>query len=327
MKHDPAVWRLALESLDSGVPAALLYVVESLGSSPGRAGFALTVTADKTAGSIGGGAMEFRFITQVRHLLAESIPAFLQRQIHDAEATEDKSGMICSGEQTFWVGPLAPRDRATIAAVAELAGRASGVLRLGPDGLSFDPAGSRPFRHRYLSGQDWSYEEDFGQRDKLHLVGGGHCALALSRLASTLDFDITVYDDRPGLPTFDENTWAQHKVLVPDYSAMGSLIEPGDDQFVCVMTFGYKSDDVALRSLLPNDYGFLGALGSRTKIDKLMAAYMSEGFDPVWLRRLHAPMGLPIHSQTPAEIAVSIAAQLVRMRNEPPRIDTSRSLS
>jgi xanthine dehydrogenase accessory factor len=108
---------------------------------------------------------------------------------------------------------------------------------------------------------------------------------------------------------------------------MGSTIKSGKRQFVCVMTFGYKTDDVALRSLMPHEYGFLGALGSRAKIDKLMAAYMSAGIDPVWLRRIHAPMGIPIHSQTPEEIAVSIAAQLIRTRNEPQSIDTSRSTS
>jgi xanthine dehydrogenase accessory factor len=270
--------------------------------------------------------MEFRFVTQARQQLDQGGQGFLQRQVHDAQAGEDASGMICSGEQTFWVRPLHPEDRPAIAAIAALQPPLRGVIRLGPEGLTFDPEGHLPTRHSFLPGTDWTYEEDWGRRDRLHLVGGGHCALALSQLAAQLDFEITVYDDRPGLTTVEANTWAHHKVLVPDYSVMGDRIPEGPDEYVCVMTFGYKTDDVALRSLLPNDYGFLGALGSRSKIDKLVAAYLAEGFDPAWLRRLHAPMGLPIHSQTPAEIAVSIAAQLIRMRNEP-RVDPSRSLS
>ncbi len=314
MKHDPQVWSLALKSLDAGVPVALLYVVESLGSSPGRAGFAMTVTATQASGSIGGGAMEHRFVAQARQALTDKRPAFLQRQVHDAKAAEDASGMICSGEQTFWLGILDSGDRTAVSRIA--ANTISGVLRLGPRGLSFDPATALPYRQKFEGGADWTYQEDLGHRDKLHLVGGGHCSLALSRLAETLDFEITVYDDRPQLPTFEANVWAHHKVLVADYSVMGTLINPGEEQFVCVMTFGYKTDDVALRVLMPHDFGFLGALGSRSKIDKLMAAYSAEGFDPRWLRRIHAPLGLPIHSQTPAEIAVSIAAQLIRTRNE-----------
>ena len=198
-----------------------------------------------------------------------------------------------------------------------------GTLSLSPSGLVFDASASSA-RRVFEPGETWSYREDLTSRDRLHVVGGGHCSLALCRLASSLDFAVTVYDDRPNLPTLEINAWAKHVVL-PNYTEVGGLIAPGEDQYVCVMTFGYKTDDLALRSLLPHDYGFLGALGSRAKIDKLMAAYTAEGFDPDWLRRLKAPLGLPIHSQTPAEIAVSIAAQLVRTRNQPRT--AARSLS
>jgi len=313
MKHDPAVWRLAASCLDAGQPCALLYVVESVGSSPGRAGFAMAVSLDAAAGSVGGGPMEQR-LTAAARAAFPAAPS-LQRQVHEAEAP-DASGMICSGEQTVAVLPLRPDDRAAVTALLRAAETGQGgALRLDPAGIRVTGAPASA-RHRFTPGENWSYEEDLAPRDRLHIVGGGHCSLALSRLMAGLDFAVTVYDDRPGLPTFEANEWARH-VEVPDYSVMGGLIAPGEDQYVCVMTFGYKTDDVALRSLMPHDYGFLGALGSRAKIDKLMAAYTAEGFDPAWLRRLKAPLGLPIHSQTPAEIAVSIAAQLVRTRNEP----------
>lgn len=320
MRHDPAVWRLALDALAHRTPVALLYVVESLGSSPGRAGFALVVTADRSAGSIGGGAMEHRFIAEARRRLATGEGAFLQRQVHDPQAAEDASGMICSGEQTFWFQPLGDADRPTVEALLVAAEDGSGgVLTLGPGGLGFDPSTRRATRHLYSSpeGGRWSYEEDLGRAHRLHIVGGGHCALALSQLCAGLDFDITVYDNRPGLPTLEANTWAHRKVLVPSYTEMAALIEPGAEQYVCVMTFGYKTDDLVLRALMDSDFAFLGALGSRAKIDQMFATYAAEGIAPDRLRRIQAPLGLPIHSQTPAEIAVSVAAQLIRVRNDP----------
>ena len=234
MRHDPAVWRLALEALETGVPAALLYVVESLGSSPGRAGFALCLTADAAAGSIGGGAMEHRFTASVRASLAEGRCApSLVRQIHDSEAETDRSGMICSGEQTFVVLPLASGDALAVQAVLEaVSQRKPGVLSLSLRGLAFDPSAQLKGRDSFVPGPDWIYSEDLAQADKLHIVGGGHCALALSQLAAGLDFDITVYDDRPGLPTWEANSWAHSKVLVPDYTAVGGLIPPGDHQYI-----------------------------------------------------------------------------------------------
>jgi xanthine dehydrogenase accessory factor len=283
----------------------------------------MCVTAETSAGSIGGGLMEHRFLGEVRQALAQG-PRFLQRQVHDADAAEDRSGMICSGEQTFCCVPLGAGDLPVVRALASNQG--SGVVVLGPGGLGFRPDDALPARHRFTPGAAWSYEEDLGRRPRLHVVGGGHCALALCQLASGLDFDITVYDDRDELPTFEANAWAR-RVKVPDYSVMGQLIVPGEDQYVCVMTFGAKTDDVALRSLLMNDYGFLGALGSRAKLDTMLGAYTAEGWDPARLRRLHAPLGLPIHSHTPAEIAVSIAAQLIRSRNDPARTAATRSLS
>lgn len=316
MRHSPDVWTLAAQALATQTPVALLYVVESRGSSPGRAGFALCVTAEATAGSIGGGAMEHRFIGEARQRLAEGSPPFLQRQVHSPEAVEDRSGMICSGEQTFWFQPLGPADRGPVDALAALQPPLAGVLGLDAGGLSFDPSGTRSQRHRFVGGAEWRYEEDLGRRDRLHIVGAGHCGLALSQLAVQLDFEVTVYDDRPGLPTFEANAFAHRKVVVPSYHAMGSILPEGDDQYVCVMTFGYKTDDVTLRSVMDREYRFLGALGSRHKIDQMFSAYTAEGIPADRLRRIHAPLGLPIHSQTPTEIAVSIAAQLIRERNQ-----------
>jgi len=323
MKHDVSVWRLAAACLDAGSPCALLYVVESVGSSPGRAGFAMTVSPDVTAGSVGGGPMEFRLAGKARAEFGQNLRPAVHRQVHEAEAPE-ASGMICSGEQSVAMIYLGEADKAAVRALLSAAETGwGGTLRLDAGGLRFE-AGSWNQRPSYVSGKDWSYREDLTSPDRLHIVGGGHCSLALSRLASSLDFAVTVYDDRPRLPTFEANLWAR-LVAVDSYAGMGKLIEANENQYVCVMTFGYKTDDVALRALLPHEYGFLGVLGSRAKIDKLMAVYTAEGMDTAWLRRLKAPLGLPIHSQTPAEIAVSVAAQLVRTRNEP-RIP-ARSLS
>ena len=88
-----------------------------------------------------------------------------------------------------------------------------------------------------------------------------------------------------------------------------------DHQYIVIMTFGYRSDDIAIRSLLGKKYRFLGVLGSQTKINKLFDDYRKDGINEKWLQEIHSPVGLEIKSQTPAEIAVSIAAEIIRVKN------------
>jgi xanthine dehydrogenase accessory factor len=81
------------------------------------------------------------------------------------------------------------------------------------------------------------------------------------------------------------------------------------------MTLGYRTDDRAVRVLLPMELRYFGLLGSKAKIGKMMADYRSEGIREEWLGRMRAPAGLSIQSQTPEEIAVSIMAEVIQARH------------
>jgi xanthine dehydrogenase accessory factor len=81
-----------------------------------------------------------------------------------------------------------------------------------------------------------------------------------------------------------------------------------------VMSFGYRSDDIAVRALLGKRFNYFGILGSKNKIEKMFAEYSAEGLANE-LKNIHAPVGIPIASQTPEEIAVSIAAEIIRVKN------------
>ena len=105
-------------------------------------------------------------------------------------------------------------------------------------------------------------------------------------------------------------------MLVGDYGELGGRIGAGGrHHYVVVMTQGYRTDDNAMRALLPLEFRYLGLLGSKAKVSKMMAGYRAEGMAEEWLRRVRAPAGLPIHSQTPEEIAVSIAAEIVQVKH------------
>ena len=109
--RDLPVWTLAANALSADQPAALLCVVRSEGSSPGRQGFKMAVTANAVAGSIGGGIMEHKWVELARERLRESDPTPLLRpQIHRREAPTYRSGMMCAGEQEVLLWPLRSAD-------------------------------------------------------------------------------------------------------------------------------------------------------------------------------------------------------------------------
>ena len=312
-------WGLALSSLQREVPVLLLYVLESKGSSPGRQGFFMVVNAEGgMEGSIGGGIMEHKFTEMARERLRQGEDVrSMRRQVHDKEAARDQSGMICSGEQTLFLYRLRGTDLGGVTEiVASLEQYRNGTLRLTPEGLSFEagaPAADFFFDKR--SEEHWVYVEKTGYKDRLFIVGAGHCALAFSRLMRTMDFYITLLDHRPELETLVRNEYVHEKVLITDYSELSGRIESDAvHHYVMVMTQGYRTDDQAMRVLMPMTFRYIGLLGSRAKIAQMMETYRAEGVVEGQLGRVHAPAGLPIHSQTPEEIAISIAAEIVGVK-------------
>ena len=323
LPRDISIWNLAASSLQAGTPVALLCVVQSAGSSPGRQGFKMSVTADATAGSIGGGIMEHKFVELARQrLLDNNVEPLLRPQIHRREAVTDRSGMMCSGEQEVMLWPLAATDLDTVAAiVAALQNNKGGGLTLGQQaGLQLEPAATTAALevpdafYAFRPGPDWQYCEQLGFRDRLTIVGGGHVSLALSKTMALLDFELTVLDDRPDLPTLLANK-AAHRRQIVDYETIIDKIPAGPHQYVVVMTAGYRTDAVVLHQLLSRPYRYLGVMGSATKVAELRRGLREAGFSEAAVARLHGPIGLPINSQTPEEIAISIAAELIKVRH------------
>jgi len=297
----------------------LLYVLESKGSSPGRQGFFMMVNGNgEMEGSIGGGIMEHKFVEMAKEKLGVgSSELGVRKQVHDKSAAKDQSGMICSGEQTILLLPVQSKDSGTIQKIiASLTENKNGCLTLSPAGINFDKTvPQNDFVFQFSSEDDWLYKEKTGYKNQLTIVGGGHCGLAFSRLMSEMDFYIRIYDDRENLKTLLANNWVHEKHLVADYSELLQLITPGNSHYVVIMTFGYRTDDLAVRALQGKSFKYLGLLGSQSKIEKMFEDYRKEGLDQAWLNTIKTPIGIPIKSQTPEEIAISIAAEIISIKN------------
>ena len=273
-------------------------------------------------GSIGGGIMEHKFVEMAKEMLNDKdnlTGPGIKKQIHDKSAAKNQSGMICSGEQTNFLYRLQPEDIVTVEKLmTSLETNAKGWLQLCAQGFSFsgDPDAEENFSFEFHSEEHWLYQERIGYKNTLYIVGGGHCALAFSKIMSMMDFYIHLYETRPGLHTMIENDYVNQKKVIKDYAELKELIPSGRDQFVVVMTFGYRTDATAVKSLVSKQFRYFGLLGSRKKIIKLLADLKKDGLSQEQLNQIHAPVGLPINSQTPEEIAISIAAEIIQVKND-----------
>jgi xanthine dehydrogenase accessory factor len=331
-------WQLIDSSLQQNLPVMLLYVLESTGSSPGRQGFFMAVNANgEIEGSIGGGIMEHKFVETAKGELGVGSLASLRakrsklgviasrakqvgnirKQIHDKSSAKNQSGMICSGEQTILLYPVQQKDGVVIRQIiASLEKNKNGTLILSPGMIEFsDSMPEKDFEYHVESEEQWIYKEKTGYKKQLFIIGGGHCALALSRLMWQMDFYIRLYEDRSELHTLSQNEFVHEKIMVDDYSQLAKLVPAGDNHYVVIMTVGYRTDDIAIRALRDKTFAYIGLLGSRSKTQKMLDEYRQEGINPEWLQQIHAPVGLAINSQTPEEIAVSIAGALILVAN------------
>lgn len=146
------------------------------------------------------------------------------------------------------------------------------------------------------------------------VMGGGHVGGALCHLLRFLDFEVTLMDDRE---EFLRDREDGRQTVQGDYDQLGKLFPDPAFDAVAIVTRGHAHDSNCLRQALswPKMPPYLGMIGSRSRTKRTLAMLTDEGFDPERLARVRTPIGLPIGAQTPAEIAVSIASEIIRDLN------------
>lgn len=321
-------WKDLKRVIEEDGRAILMYVLESTGSSPGRQGFKMFVGPNNYLnGSIGGGIMEHKLVELCRDKIDTPFDPFLKQQIHQSNIKKNKSGMICSGEQHIAFYYLTAKD---IPWIETLSKDCKGILTLTQEGISLDVPGKASisflreessllldvltFQIKELSETSWNVSEDLDSDPELLIVGGGHVSLALSKIASLLDFKITTFDDRDDLNTVEQNTYSHH-VKVDSYENIDNYISAGNNKYVVLMSFGYMTDKVVLRKLINKQFKYLGMMGSKEKVKQLFKELREEGVSDELIAKVHSPIGVQIASKTVEEIAISILAEVIGVKN------------
>ena len=295
-------YRKVQEVLQSEKRLVLMVVIANEGSSPGRKGFKMLVTKNRMYGTIGGGIMEHKLVEYAESLLDKpTFEPFIKHQIHDKSAPKDQSGMICSGQQT-----IAFYDIAT-----DFLPLAEQILTEKEFKITYNNLGI----NIPSSNTEWSFMETTSLAQKVYIIGGGHVGLALSEVLSRMDFEIHMLDHRENLNTMEQNNFIHSKQTI-EFEEIGKYIPEGNNIYVVIMSFGYRTDDIIIRQLINKNFLYIGMLGSKEKIATLFQNMIADGFDKDKIARVYAPIGIDIKSETTQEIAISVAAQLIRVKNQ-----------
>lgn len=316
------VWKKVVELLDGGRPVALLLVARTRGSGPGRAGSLMAVAHGETLGTVGGGRMEAELSHRAQEKLrtGDRTPEKTVHRHMEGDggslptAESVPSGMVCSGSQTTLTVPMTPSMREEADRAVEILGSGgTGTLEVTGKTLSVTE-GNHADSHRLVTRQDggWSYRGPLGAVDTVYIAGGGHVGRELAALLSGLSFLPVIIDprERDFLKDPPDCKW----LTAPFREAHGHIMD-GEHSWVVIMTPEHRSDAEVLRSLLEKELRYVGMMASRAKRDAIYSDLLDRGVAHSRLERVHCPAGMAIGSRTPEEIAVSIAAELIRVRS------------
>lgn len=330
--------------LHQGRAVCYCALVETRGSTPQKAGAAMLVFPDGSqVGTLGGGCVEAEVKRRALHILDQGQAELLTFQLDNDYGWDD--GLICGGRMKMLVDPLRPgEDTSYYGTLSELLSQGRGATEVvvldtvqhdgtPADRFLFDEQGVlvasrargtippavlehlRPLsdRPRPYVAAGLSFLPHL-PRCRLVIVGAGHVGQKVAELAHSVDFDVWVVDDRQEYCNPERFPQACRLIVAPFDQALSGL-EVDPNTYCIIVTRGHNHDEEALYHLAETPARYVGMIGSRRKIKLIFSDLLREGIRPDALRRVYAPLGFEIGSQTVPEIAVSIVAELVAHRN------------
>ena len=337
------------ELIESEQVGAYCTVVETKGSTPQKPGSKLLILPDlRNIGTLGGGCVEAEARRQAIGLMQGGVPRLLEFQLDSDYGWDD--GLICGGNMKIFIDlPKTQAEAEMFTRIQDLNREkvplmsATVVESNQPDikvgmkmvfakngqriGSLGDPKLETEIETEISDileqNRSGLYKKDktvsiflepIQPRPTLLIAGAGHVGQALCHIGSWLDFDIAIVDDRADfasrsrLPEADE-------IIIGDIAEELRQYPINHLTYVVIVTRGHQHDESALHSVVESDARYIGLIGSRRKIKLIFDDLLDVGIPIEKLQRVYAPIGLDINSKTVPEIAVSIASQLIQVRN------------
>lgn len=314
-----------ITAIHNNKPVMLCSILANAGSSPRGAGARMAVFEDGSfSGTIGGGAVEHIVIGKAAEDIKKKRFSLVTYSMEGGE--QNDTNMICGGTVTVCFQPMRKKDLPVLEkllSILEKDCNAWLTLRLSDRAVTefsvFEsneiPDKLRAFCSHTTYFKKGRYMEPISRKGTVYVFGGGHVGKALVPVLASVDFRVVVFDNRAYLAK-SENFPAAQSVICGEYENFAEKINLTEDDYVVIMTPGHQADFEVLCRALTVHTVYIGCIGSRNKIAVTRQRLLERGFSMSEIDRLHAPIGLPILAETPAEIAISVAAELIRHRKE-----------
>jgi len=298
------------EAAAGSEPVALGIIIGVKGSSPQKVGAkALFYRDGRIKGTLGGGCLEAEIQQRAIQSLRSGEPETFDLLLDHDFGWDD--GLICGGKVYGVILPNAQNAGAEF--WTELAGRKTTLSWGVRKEFSIIRADSMT---EGFDGSSWLYRETVTPSCALWIAGAGHIAQAVAPLALQLDFNVTVFDDRPALANYD--FFPDETVLkVGEWEKLCALPLPEVPSFALIVTRGHRHDALVLKDWIHKPFLFLGMIGSARKARTIFDHFAEEKLATAEeMARVACPVGIRIRSQSVPEIAVSIMAQFIDKRAE-----------
>jgi xanthine dehydrogenase accessory factor len=322
---DQDVLQTASEWMQQDHEVALVTVLKTWGSSPRPPGSLFIMRPDGLmSGSVSGGCVEEDLVQRYRsQQLSDSYPVRIDYGVNREDAM--RFGLPCGGRLELLVEQL--QDPAQLQSLLDALRQQQLVARsvdLQSGRVSLQPARSEQGAEQDFVYTDSHVRKILGPQWNMLLIGAGHLSHYVSQLGLMLGYRVIVCDPREEYAQGWYVEGTELTTLMPDDAVQQYAQQPRS--IVLALTHDPKLDDMALLDALNTQAFYVGAIGSQRNCDARRKRLKDLGITPANLQRLHAPVGLPIGSHTPPEIAVAILAEITQQRNTQLRNTESHSV-
>jgi xanthine dehydrogenase accessory factor len=344
-----------IKALEKGERLALATLINRVGSAPRAVGAKYLVKEDGLSfGSVGGGCVEAEVWQGAQKMIQKEEGGVLHFNLTAEQLAA--GGLICGGTVDIFVEPLRKEHLEIYREVVKIrqkGGAANLATLISVNDVYFKEEGSKvlikpcgekvgslmnekaledkirletktPLRESKpristLTFQNQKLEillEPVFSEPTVYIFGGGHISQQLAPLAKRVHFRVVVIDDREmfankkRFPDADE-------ILVSEFERCFEHLSIGESSYIVIVTRGHLYDGFVLEQAVKTKASYVGMIGSKKKIRILFENLLEKGVSKETLDRVYAPIGIDIDSETPEEIAVSIVAQLIKVRSQP----------